>query len=59
MQLTSCLTGLDLTKQVNLLLFNTHKAAESKLVKQEVSFTVILPLTKYFPVTMSVGERFM
>ena len=37
---TSCLDGLDLTKQVNLLLFNINKAAESKQVKQEVSCTV-------------------
>ena len=33
-------------KQVKLLLFNTDKAAESKQVKQDVSRTVIPPLTK-------------
>ena len=43
-QLTSCLTRLDLTKQVNLLLFNISKATESKQVKREVSCTVTIPL---------------
>ena len=37
------MNGLDLAKQVNLLL---RKAAEYKPVKQEVSRTVILPLMK-------------
>ena len=41
-QLTSCLTGYNLAKQVNLLLIS--KGAESKPVKQLVNQTVILPL---------------
>ena len=44
LQLTFCLDGFDLTKQVNLLLFKISKATESKQVKQEVSCTVILLL---------------
>ena len=40
-RLTSCLDGLESTKQVNLLLFNISKAAESKQVKQDISCTVI------------------
>ena len=46
-RLTSCLTGLDSTKLVNLYLIqDSSKAAESKPVKQEVSRTVILSLTQ-------------
>ena len=44
LQLTSCLTGLDLTKQENFGSFNISKAAESKQHKQEIRWTVILPL---------------
>ena len=43
------MTGLDLAEQVNLMLI-LGKAAESKPVKQEVSRTVLLPLTAtYLP----------
>ena len=42
--LTSCLGGLNSTKQINLLSFYISKAAESKQAKQEVMCTVILPL---------------
>ena len=48
--LTSCLTGLDLTKQVNPLFFNIIKAAESTQIKRRSTVptpTVILPLTKW------------
>ena len=41
LQLTSCLTGLNSTKLVNMLLIHISKAAEFKQVKQEVSCTVI------------------
>ena len=44
-QLTFYFTGLDLARQLNLLL-NTNKVAESKAFKQEDSHTVILTLTK-------------
>ena len=41
--LTSCLTGLHLTKQVNLkLIQHSQKAAKSKQNKQEVGRAVIL-----------------
>ena len=40
--ITSCFTGSGVTKKVNLC----NKAAESKPVKQDVSHTVILPLSK-------------
>ena len=43
-QLGCCLTGLDLSKQVNCCSFNISKAAESKQNKQEVSRTMILSL---------------
>ena len=44
-QLVSSLTGLDLTKKENMLLFVCSDAVESKLVKLETSHTVILPTT--------------
>ena len=44
--LTSCLTCLDLTKQVNLLLNDISKAAESYHNKQEVNCTVTLPFSE-------------
>ena len=37
---------LDSTKQINMLLFNITKAAESKQEKQDVSCTVIFPPMK-------------
>lgn len=43
--LTSCLDGLFLTRQVNLLLFNNCKSAESKQVKQDLSNT--FPVSEY------------
>ena len=43
-RLTSWITGMDLSRQVNLLLIQYKQAAESKPVKQEVSCTVTLPL---------------
>ena len=43
-RLTSCFTGLDLTKQVKLL-FMPHKQSSSIQTKNQVSCTVIL-LTK-------------
>ena len=42
-RLTSCLTGLDLAKQVKLLFLNLRKAAESNQNKHGVSCTMILP----------------
>ena len=42
--LTTCLTGLYLTKQVNMLLINRSKEAKFKENKQEVSRTVTRPL---------------
>ena len=48
-QLTSCLTGLDLAKQVKLMIIQQSQAAESKQNKQEVSrSTEILPLKLVF-----------
>ena len=41
---TSCLTGLDLTRQVKLFFIQHEQSAESKQNKQEVSQTVILTL---------------
>ena len=46
-QLTSCLTVLDLAKQVKLLLIQ-HE--QNKQNKHEVSYTVILPLQLVFSV---------
>ena len=38
---------VETTKQLSLFVnFNASEATESKLVKQEVSYTVMLPLTK-------------
>ena len=48
-QLTSCLTGMDLTKQVIMGSFNIGKAAESIKNKQEVSCTAILHLKLMLP----------
>ena len=46
--LTSCLTGLDLTKQVKLLFIHKSKAAEFTQNKQEVSRSaMILPLSQH------------
>ena len=42
--ITSCLTGLDLTRQVKLFFIQHEQSAESKQNKQEVSHTVILTL---------------
>ena len=42
--LLTCLDGLDAIRQVNILLFNKSKAAESKQVKLEVSHADIFPL---------------
>jgi hypothetical protein len=40
--LTSCLAGLDSALQIKTKIFSCH-TADSKLVKQEVNGTVILP----------------
>ena len=47
-QLTSCLTGLDLTKQGMLMLIQQKQAAKSKENKQSVSRIVRLPLRLVF-----------
>ena len=46
--MTSCLTGLDLSKKAKLFNFIISKAAESKQNKQGVSRTLILPLKLLF-----------
>ena len=46
--LTSCLTGLDLNKQVKLFFIQISKAADSAQNKQDVSHTVILPIQFVF-----------
>ena len=50
--LTSCLNGLDLTKQVNMFLMQ-HKQISCKQFKQKVSRTVILPLLEYMRILYS------
>ena len=45
-QLVSTLTGLESTEIENMLLFVCNRTTESKPVKQETSYTVILPLAK-------------
>ena len=47
-RLTSCLTGLDLSKQVKLLLIQYKQSRRTKQNKQEVSRTVKLPLNLMF-----------
>ena len=58
-QLTSCLTGLDSTKHIKLMLIQHKKAAESKQNKQEVSHTVILPIKLVFSgISHQIVSRF-
>ena len=54
----SCMTGLDLTKQVNLLLIQHKQSSLMQTNKKEVNSAMIVPLTKlanrrllgYFPI---------